>query len=290
MSLSVLKEIKAAVSKLNPGDIAEDAQRILRVGLVASSDNAFASMEEYLAPRHVSYDKRAEVMGMLYRLDSLTKPNNFDLVLCEQGLACPKNAFTFYLQDPEKTIQDVLSDREDLRLPLARNFYPFRQPVVDQIVHRVSRDNALFALVTALPNIVPSFIELPWSVGEFASDTAFLTLNQVRMAFLIAAASDKIAGYSAQKGEIASIVTGAFGFRAIARELVGHIPLGGGLIPKGAVAYAGTFIVGVGLDRYNRLGYGLTRKERHENYEAAYQRGKGVVEMLLHGLKKRSAA
>jgi len=157
-------------------------------------------------------------------------------------------------------------------------------------VHRVSRDNALFALITALPNIVPSFIELPWSVGEFASDTAFLTLNQVRMAFLIAAASDRIVGYSAQKGEIASIVTGAFGFRALARELVGHIPLGGGLIPKGAVAYAGTFVVGFGLDRYNRLGYGLTRKERHESYEAAYQRGKGVVEMLLHGLKKRSAA
>ena len=290
MSLSVLKEIKIAVSKLNPKDIQEDAQRVLRVGLAASSENALAAMEEYLAPRLLSPAKRAEVMEMLHRPDPTTDMKSFDLVLCEQGLPCPKDAFTFYRQDPQKTVQDVLQTREDLRVPLARNFYPFRQPVVDHIVHRVSRDNALFALVTALPNIVPSFIELPWSVGEFASDTAFLTLNQVRMAFLIAAASDKNVGYSAQKGEIASIVTGAFGFRAIARELVGKIPLGGGLIPNGAVAYAGTFIVGASLDHYNRMGYGLSRAERRENYEAAYQRGKGVVEMLLQSLKRRSAA
>ena len=40
----------------------------------------------------------------------------------------------------------------------------------------------------------------------------------------------------------------AFGWRALARELVGHIPLGGGLIPKGAIAYAGTYVVGKGLE------------------------------------------
>lgn len=290
MSFAILKEIKTAVSKLNPKDIQEDAQRVLKAGLAASSENGLAAIKEYLAPRLLSAGKRAEVMELLHPADPLTNSQSFDLVLCEEGLPCPKNGFTFYRHDPLKTVQEVLQAREDLRLPLARNFYPFRQPVVDHIVHRVSRDNALFALVTALPNIVPSFIELPWSVGEFASDTAFLTLNQLRMAFLIAAASDKNVGYSAQKGEIASIVTGAFGFRAIARELVGKIPLGGGLIPKGAVAYAGTFIVGASLDRYNRMGYGLSRAERRDTYEAAYQRGKGVVEMLLQSLKKRSAA
>ena len=92
-------------------------------------------------------------------------------------------------------------------------------------------------------------IELPWAIGEFASDTAFLTMNQIRMAFLIAAASDRPIGYREQRSEIASIVAGAFGWRALARELVGKVPFGGGLIPKAGIAYAGTFAVGRLPDR-----------------------------------------
>ena len=130
----------------------------------------------------------------------------------------------------------------------------FRKPVIDRVIHSVARENALFAVATALPNVVPNLLELPWAVGEFASDTAFLTINQVRMAFLIGAASDQEVGYMEQKGQIATIVGSAFGWRTLARELVGKIPLGGGLIPKGAIAYAGTYVVGKGLERINRFG------------------------------------
>jgi len=70
---------------------------------------------------------------------------------------------------------------------------------------------------------------------------------------LIAAASDKPVGYSVQKGEIASIVTGAFGWRALARELVGKVPFGVGLIPKGAIAFAGTYVAGLGLDHFSTV-------------------------------------
>ena len=115
-------------------------------------------------------------------------------------------------------------------------------------------------------------------------------MNQVRMAFLIAAASDSPVGYREQKAEIASIITGAFGFRAIARELVGKIPFGGGLIPKAAVAFAGTYVVGLSLERYHRVGYGLTRQERRMEYEQALVHGRTVAEFLLAGMKKVDAA
>jgi hypothetical protein len=110
------------------------------------------------------------------------------------------------------------------------------------------------------------------------------------MAFLIAAASDSSVGYREQKAEIASIVTGAFGFRAIARELVGKIPFGGGLIPKAAVAFAGSYVLGLSLERYHRVGYGLTRDERRREYEQALSRGRSVAEVLLAGLRKVNAA
>jgi hypothetical protein len=115
-------------------------------------------------------------------------------------------------------------------------------------------------------------------------------MNQIRMAFLVAAASDSSIGYREQKAEIASIVTGAFGFRAIARELIGKIPFGGGLIPKAAVAFAGTYVVGLSLERYHRLGYGLTREERRQEYEKALKHGKTVAQIIMAGFKKVDAA
>jgi hypothetical protein len=289
--MGVLKEIRSAVANLNPEEVRASAERQLRVGLVASSDAAFEAMEEFLLPdEKVSSHKRAETLNLVGRLESPGPADGFDLMLYEHGIHRPDHAFTLYPDDPLYTIREILAARPELQLALARNFYPFRQPVVDRVIHSAARDNALFALVTSLPDVIPSLVELPWSIGEFASDTAVLTINQIRMAFLIAAASDKPVGYSLQKTEIASIVTGAFGWRALARELVGKIPFGGGLIPKGAIAYAGTYVVGLGLDHFHRMGYGLTRGERRESYQLAYERGKGIIELVLRGLKSRDAA
>jgi hypothetical protein len=291
MSLRVLKEIRSAVANLNPEEVRAEAERPLHIGLVASSGQTFEAMEEFLLPSDkVSYRKGVEARAMLHRADDGPVPDSLDLVLWEEGFGAPANAFPFYADNPQRTVEAIVAERTDLGLALARNFHPFRQAVVNRIIHSVSKENALFAVVTALPDVVPSLAELPWFVGEFASDTAFLTINQIRMAFLIAAASDKPVGYSLQKVEIASIVTGAFGWRALARELAGKIPFGCGLIPKGAIAFAGTYVVGLGLDRLHRLGYGLSSEERRSSYQAAFERGKSIMELVLRGTKSGNAA
>lgn len=291
MSLQVFKEIRAAVANLDPAEVQAAADRPLRIGLLATTEPAYAAMEEFLLPADkVSERKRAEAAAMIESAADPKRRSDFDVVLCEQGLSCPKNGFTFHIDDPGQTVHEVLAAYDEVGLALARNFPPFRQPVVDRVIHNVAKENALFSVVTALPDIVPSLLELPWAIGEFASDTAFLTINQIRMAFLIAAASDKPIGYSMQKAEIATIVTGAFGWRALARELVGKIPFGGGIIPKGAIAFAGTYVVGLGLDRFHRLGYGLSSAERRDSYQAAFERGKGIVQLVLRGIKSGNAA
>jgi hypothetical protein len=289
--MSMMREIKQALSNLRPHEVRETADRRLEIGLVATTAAGYTAMEKFLAPPpEVSRERRADILSMLHRAGDPGIPDRFDLVLYDQQLAPAENAFTFHSFDPERTVREVLESRNELGLPLARHFFPFRKRVVNEIMYSVSRENALFSLATALPNIVPSLIELPWAIGEFASDTAFLTMNQIRMAFLIAAASDAEIGYREQKAEIASIVTGAFGFRAIARELVGKIPFGGGLIPKAAVSFAGSYVVGLSLERYHRVGYGLTREERRTEYDKALRHGKTLAEVLLAGIKKVDAA
>ena len=268
----------------------EIADRPLAVALVASASGGYADMEEFLSGGDMSPERRRDLLKMVHRDADSGGPDKFDLVLYEQGLPCPVNAYTFFRDDPERTIDEILKDRHEIGLALARRFEPFRKPVIDRVVHAVARENALFAIATALPNVVPSLIELPWAVGEFASDTAFLTINQIRMAFLIAAASDREVGDMEQKAQIATIVGGAFGWRTLARELVGKIPLGGGLIPKGAIAYAGTYVVGKGLEKFNQFGNHYSRSERREHFDNAFERGKAVVELLLAGLKNRGLA
>ena len=271
--LKAIKQARSAVGMLNPDEVHRRARQPVRIGLVALDGASYAAMEDFLAP----------ALDQVYRAGDPGVPDKVDLVLYQQGISCPKDAKDAYVlrfDDPAATIAEILHDHGDLDLGLARQFAPFRKPVVERIIQAVSRENAVFAAATALPNLIPNLGELPWAFGEFASDTAFLTANQVRMAFLIAAACGKKVGYSERAAEILSIVAGAFGWRALARELAGKIPFGGGIIPKGAIAYAGTYVVGKGLEHFHHAGAAYTRAQREEVYQAALERGKAIVEAV----------
>jgi hypothetical protein len=280
--LQYLKQAKSALSLLNPDEVRQRAERPLVVGLVAQGGSAYADMEDFLMPSAVSHEQRVQTLRSVFRASDPGIPEKYDLVLYEQGLPCPATAFTFFRDDPGRTVDEIVKARDELGLALARSFHPFRKPVVDRVISSVARENAIFAVASALPNVVPSVLELPWAFGEFASDTAFITMNQVRMAFLVAGASDKPVGYNKQLAELISIGAGAFGWRALARELVGFIPLGGGLIPKGAIAYAATYVLGKGLEHFYGVGYGYTRSQRRDAYQVAYDRGKDLVGAMLH--------
>ncbi|PYT16622.1 MAG: hypothetical protein DMG59_09900 [Acidobacteria bacterium] len=285
MALAVFRQLKQALLSLNPKDLREAAERPVRVGLVAASPESLGRMESYFAPRHLSPERRAEALRMLVRGGG----SDCDVEIYESSLLRPAKAFSFDLEAPDDCVRRILRHREELTLPLARNLYPFRKPAANHIILTIAKENALFCLVTALPDIVPSLASLPWFAGEFSSDATFLTANQIRLAFQLAAASDHTIGYREQKSEIASIVAGAFGWRALARELIGKVPFGGGLLPKAGIAWAGTFAVGLSLERLYRLGYGFTRTERRAVYEEAYEHGRQIAGMLLDGLRHRKA-
>ncbi len=286
MPLSVLKDIRRIYAGLNADEIRGHAYRELNVGLMAESEQAYREMEEFLAPGWMDPAERAEALKSVHRIDG-TPANRFDIVICERGVPTPSYGYVFNPADTQSMTKAVVHDNYDLELAMARRFPMLRRPVADKIVHRVARENALFALVTALPNVIPSVIDLPWAVGEFATDTAFLTMNQIRMALLMAGAHNQTIGYTEQRAQIAVIVAGAFGWRALARELVGKIPLGGGLIPKAAVAFAGTYVVGLGLEKVNRTGKGLSRAEKKDAYADAFAKGKEVVQEIAPALVRR---
>jgi len=271
--LKLLRQARSALALLNPDQVRSRANRPVSIGLVASSDPAYAHLEDFLSRGGGSRES-------VFRAGRPGVPDQVDVVICEAGIEAP-GAFTLDPAAPRETLAEIARRRDDLALALARRHPVFRRTVVDRTIQAVAYENALFAIATALPDVVPNIIELPWILGEWASDTAFLTANQFRMAFLIAAASGKPVGYSEQKLEILSIGASAFGWRAIARELTGKIPFGGGLIPKGAIAYAGTYLVGKALERLH-AGLGpLARSERKQIYREGIEQGTAAASSAL---------
>ena len=80
------------------------------------------------------------------------------------------------------------------------------------------------------------------------ADFPVLTLNQIRLVLRLAAAH----GVEVDQDrwpEVLATVGAGLGFRAVARQLVGAIPVAGWLV-KGTVAYAGTRAVGEAAHRY----------------------------------------
>lgn len=290
--MGFLQNVKSAISNLNPNEIREQAEQRVRILIDARSAQSADVLQQFLCPPAMSQAKRREVARWLSRSTDPQVEGRFQLLFYEEGLQPPdgwaygRDAFPFSLDDPERLPALLLKSRSELSLPMARLFPPFRDAVAERTIHTVSRENAIFSLMTALPNVVPNVFELPWAVGEFASDTAVLTANQIRMAFLLGAASDRPVGYAEQRSEIGSIIAGAWGWRTVARQLISKVPFGGGLIPKAAIAYAGTYVVGRTLERIYRIGTGLTREEREREYDGALKRGREVAGTLLARLKK----
>src|SRR5579884_1419121 len=186
MAIPVLHQVKQALKNLNPGELRDAAARPVRVGLVAASQEDLGRMETFLVPPHLSPQRRIEALRLLHRGSS----PDCDIEIYDSSLLCPPQAFSLDLDSPDEGLRQVLRSRDDLLLPLARQFYPFRKPAAQHVIRSVAKENALFCLATALPDVVPFVAWIPWAVGEFGSDAAFLTMNQIRMAFLLAALSE----------------------------------------------------------------------------------------------------
>ncbi len=284
MQLNVLKDIRKIYAGLNPEEVRAAAARDIRVGLMASDSETWHRMETFLAP--AGSDAQAlRAISSAAAINPADAPERYDFVLCEAGVPVPRNGYLFESDESGSLVRLILEENSDLELSLARTFPLFREAASARILYRVARENALFALVTALPNVIPSVLDLPWAVGEFATDTAFLTMNQIRMALQLAAIHGRPVGFVEQKIQLGTIIAGAFGWRALARELVGKIPLGGGLIPKAAIAFAGTYVVGLGLEKLNRTGSGMTRRQNKDAWAAAFEHGTKVAGELRHDTK-----
>jgi uncharacterized protein (DUF697 family) len=140
----------------------------------------------------------------------------------------------------------------------------------ETVAAKLTRDAALSALKVAGASAVIDHVPVLGIVlGAFASAGDMMAITGIQMTLLlnIGATYGRDPDLSAM-WEMLPIVGGGFGWRALARELSGFIPVGGILI-KAAIAYAGTVVVGEGATYFYRHGRQMQAADAARIYEDA---------------------
>ena len=239
VSTRVLTQVWKAFKQLNPGNVGSEADRQVRICIIGSPEILQSAAAYLLKEDFAAYDRAADALLLLpvpIEPAAYEVLKKYDIILkwrgCKDNLASVPQDRIFEFTaagDLESVVLDILStpDLKYTHLPLAKALPAFRPEVSVQVIQNVSVENALFVMSTSLGNIIPNPLQPLASVAESVGDMIVLTANQFRMVFRLAAAYDRKLGYKEQLPELTTVLGAAFGWRSIARELVGMIPLGG---------------------------------------------------------------
>jgi len=162
----------------------------------------------------------------------------------------------------------------EARLAAARRLPGLRPWFAARLTSEVAMSNAAFALASGVPSLVP-ILGIPMS----AADTVILTKNQALMVYRLALACGAPPEFQKRMMEITPVIGGAVVWRQIAGALVGLVP-GYGIVPKTAVAFGGTYVVGLAATRWYETGL-LTETERKRIVAEASVKAREVATTMV---------
>jgi uncharacterized protein (DUF697 family) len=160
----------------------------------------------------------------------------------------------------------LVESARGVEIAVGRNLPVLRETVAAKL----TRDAAHSALKVALASALVDHIPLVGIVlGAFASagDMVAITGIQVMLMLHIEAAYGKDPDMQ-RTWQLLPVIGGGFGWRTLARELVGFVPVAGIAI-KGAIAYAGTIVVGEGVTFFHEHGAHMTKGQAAALYDRA---------------------
>jgi uncharacterized protein (DUF697 family) len=182
------------------------------------------------------------------------------------------NDTEFLLDDFTQAMMDLLPGK---LTALGRQYPLFRTPIAQALINDTSFSNAAYSVSTGLAEIIPIF-DIPLNVA----DMVILTKAQAFLVYKLGLTLGLSLDWQDYVTEFGSVLGSGFLWRQLARSLIGLIPAWG-IIPKVAVAYAGTYVVGKVVVQWYLTGRHVTRKQMNEFYQQAFARGKHVARNLV---------
>jgi uncharacterized protein (DUF697 family) len=178
----------------------------------------------------------------------------------------------FLIEKFAPTVVEVLPEH---LLGLGRYFPLFRLPIAHHLVNETSLSNAAYAMSTGLAEIIP-ILDIPVTIA----DTIVLTKAQAFLVYKLGLALGYSTRWQDYIGEFGGVLGSGFVWRQIARSLVGLIPVWG-IVPKTAIAYSGTYVVGNVVLQWYLTGKHLSKKQIQQLYNQALGRGKSMARNLV---------
>lgn len=141
-------------------------------------------------------------------------------------------------------------------------------PLRETVAAKLTRDAANSALKVALASAVIDHIPVVGLVlGAVASAGDMVAITGIQIALMMHVEATYGRDPDLQRmWQLLPIVGGGFGWRTLARELSGFIPVAGIAI-KGAIAYAGTIVVGESVTFFLEHGKHMTRGQAARIFE-----------------------
>jgi uncharacterized protein (DUF697 family) len=175
----------------------------------------------------------------------------------------------------ESLVPAVLNLLPDQHLALGRHFPLFRIPIARQLISETCFSNGAYALGSGLAEVVP-VLNLPMNI----TDIIVLTKAQAFLAYRLGLLLGFNTNWQDYLAEFGSVVGSGFIWRQLARSLVGLIPVWG-IVPKVAIAYAGTYVVGHTILQWYLTGRHLNPRQVRDLYRQALAQGKVNAQKLL---------
>lgn len=151
-----------------------------------------------------------------------------------------------------------------VEIAVGRNLPALRETVAAKLTRDAASNALKVALASAVVDHVP-VIGIVLGALASAGDTVAITGIQMMLLLHIEAAYGKDPDVQ-RLWQLLPVVGGGFGWRMLARELSGFIPVAGIGI-KGAIAYAGTIVVGEGVTFFYEHGRHMSKGQAATIYD-----------------------
>lgn len=276
------------IKEVSPRGIEDEANSGFKIALVGRPHDRARVREAFLTDK-ATLDERDEAAAHLREFDFAPDtdtakafafvvyvPENETDAIGARGL----NSVPITAPTLTKLADAMIAQQPRLAVPLGRRFPLFRPLASLRIIADASRTNAQIALISGLPGVFPpAAIILP---ASSIADVLLLTKNQLMMVMRLAATHGKKPGYTQQVKELMGVLGAALGWRTVARELSGFIPIPGvGLAIKAAIAYSGTLAAGRSALLFYQTGRKPTPREVQAAFKNAEAEGKQVAAEVL---------
>ncbi len=178
----------------------------------------------------------------------------------------------------------IVEASKGVEIAVGRRLPPLRETVAAKLTRDAANNSLKVALASALVDHIPVVGVV---LGAFASAGDMVAITGFQMMLLLHIEATYGKDPDVQRmWKLLPVIGGGFGWRTLARELAGFVPVAGVAI-KGAIAYAGTIVVGESVTFFLEHGSHMSKAQASQLYDRTKADALRFARDLILRIKKK---